>query len=864
MSSKYGRPYSIVRTFRCFSCAQRTLPAVPRTILNRTLDSHHAATPGSGIHSVRRRSFLFAANSGGACRESGRPALTTSSSGICRSFSDKDDKNVRALFIPVPVKPANNPDDINIGEELGANLKNKKDELMKILTKFSKRPTIQRLAEEEGLDDNLFHQSFMSFRKYITEVESVEPDLHIILSDILVGAGHIDDIFPYFIRHARQIFPALDCMDDLKKISDLTDPAQWYPEARAIERKVVFHAGPTNSGKTYHALERFSSAKSGVYCGPLKLLASEVHKKTNDRGIMCDLVTGEERKYAHPDSIPSSHVACTVEMTSVSQPYEIAVIDEIQMLRDPSRGWAWTRALLGVNAKEIHLCGEPAAIDLVKELTLSTGDELEIRHYKRLTSLQILDQPLGNLENVKPGDCIVAFSKNDLYSISRQLEAMGKECAVIYGSLPPGAKLSQAAKFNDPDDPCKILVATDAIGMGLNLSIKRVIFNSLIRPYINEKGEKEMDRLTTSQALQIAGRAGRYGTQFEEGEATTFHADDLPLLKEILACPVEKIEAGGLHPTAEQIELFAYHLPDATLSNLIDIFITLSQVEKNYFVCNVDDFKFLADMIQHVPLHLRARYVFCCAPINRKLPFICTMFLKFARQYSRNQPITFDWFCRSVGWPLAVPKNIRDLMHLEAVHDVMDLYLWLSYRFMDMFPDTVLIQDVQAELDNIIQMGVINITKLIRASETRSNGMTSIPDPDIEQKKSHGKKDVASSKDHSEGGADSVTSHRKSRDSYKGSHTKPRQRPHTLDMEGQSRDDLSQKLGGLSGRLSQELVKQGLLSEDMLEKLQAEWKEASRKTRLDFDREDFDDGSGSESTGRSGGRSRRKQTKRKK
>eukprot|EP00057_Strongylocentrotus_purpuratus_P017396 XP_011671870.1 PREDICTED: ATP-dependent RNA helicase SUPV3L1, mitochondrial [Strongylocentrotus purpuratus] len=384
---------------------------------------------------------------------------------------------------------------------------------------------------------------------------------------------------------------------------------------------------------------------------------------------------------------------------------EVAVIDEIQMLRDPSRGWAWTRALL-VNV-----------------------------NIQRSCKFLITD----NLENVKPGDCIVAFSKNDLYSISRQLFSMGKECAVIYGSLPPGAKLSQAAKFNDPDDPCKILVATDAIGMGLNLSIKRVIFKSLIRPYINEKGEKEMHRLTTSQALQIAGRAGRFRTQFEEGEATTFHGDDLPLLKEILANPVEKIEAGGLHPTAEQIELFAYHLPDATLSNLIEIFINLSIVEKNYFVCNVDDFKFLADMIQHVPLHLRARYVFCCAPINRKLPFICTMFLKFARQYSRNQPITFDWFCRSVGWPLAVPKNIRDLMHLEAVHDVMDLYLWLSYRFMDMFPDTALIQDVQAELDHIIQMGVINITKLIRASETRSNGMTAIPDPDIEQKKSHGK-----------------------------------------------------------------------------------------------------------------------------
>ncbi|XP_072177561.1 ATP-dependent RNA helicase SUPV3L1, mitochondrial-like [Diadema setosum] len=767
---------------------------------------------------------------------------------IRRNLSDKNgDKNVTALFIPVPVKAANNPDDINIGEELGGDLKNKKDELLKILNKFSKRLPIQKLAAEQGLDDNLFHQSFVSFQKYVMDAEALEPDLHIILSDILVGAGHIDDIFPYFMRHARQIFPALDCMEDLKKISDLSDPAHWYPEARAIRRKIVFHAGPTNSGKTYHALERFSTAKSGVYCGPLKLLANEVHKKTNERGIMCDLVTGEERKFAHPDCIPSSHVACTVEMTSVSQPYEVAVVDEIQMLRDPTRGWAWTRALLGVNAKEIHLCGEPAAIDLIQQLTVSTGEELEVRHYKRLTPLKILDEPLGNLENVRPGDCIVAFSKNDLYSISRQLEAMGKECAVIYGSLPPGAKLSQAAKFNDPEDPCKILIATDAIGMGLNLSIKRVIFNTLIRPTINEKGEKEMDRLTTSQALQIAGRAGRYGTQFEEGEATTFHATDLPLLKEILAHPVETIEAGGLHPTAEQIELFAYHLPDATLSNLIDIFITLSQVEKNYFVCNVDDFKFLADMIQHVPLHLRARYVFCCAPINRKLPFICTMFLKFARQYSRNIPITFDWFCRSIGWPLRVPKNIRDLMHLEAVHDVMDLYLWLSYRFMDMFPDIALIQDIQGELDDIIQMGVVNITRLIRASETRSNGMTSLPDPDIQERKRHGKRgDVTISRPEDQqssgmtGGSGSDGELGSQDSSEDGTGRPKRASSGSLGGRRSSTEDLSRKLGGLSGRLSKELVKQGLISEEMLEQLQAEWKQASRRSRTEFGSQDSD------------------------
>lgn len=86
-----------------------------------------------------------------------------------------------------------------------------------------------------------------------------------------------------------------------------------------------------------------------------------------------------------------------------------------------------------------------------------------------MTELEIESEPLYSLDNVQPGDCIVCFNKNDIYTVSRTLERHEIEVAVIYGSLPPGTKLAQAAKFNDLEHPCKVLVATDAIGMGLNL-----------------------------------------------------------------------------------------------------------------------------------------------------------------------------------------------------------------------------------------------------------------------------------------------------------------------------------------------------------------------------------------------------------
>ncbi|NWI19169.1 SUV3 helicase, partial [Crypturellus soui] len=729
-----------------------------------------------------------------------------------------------SLFVPVPLKA----DEAAPGQDVGAELTRPLDkgEVLKNLNKFYKRKEIQRLGAENGLDARLFHQAFISFRKYIMESNSVSADLHIILNDICCDAGkicllgHVDDLFPFFLRHAKQIFPMLDCMDDLRKISDLRLPPNWYPEARAIQRKIIFHSGPTNSGKTYHAIQRFLSAKSGIYCGPLKLLAHEIFQKSNDANVPCDLVTGEERVYANEDARQAAHIACTIEMCSTNTPYEVAVIDEIQMIRDPARGWAWTRALLGLCAEEIHVCGEAAAIELVTELMYTTGEEVEVRNYERLTPLTVLDYALESLDNLRPGDCIVCFSKNDIYSVSRQIEARGLECAVIYGSLPPGTKLEQAKKFNDPADPCKILVATDAIGMGLNLCIKRIIFNSIIKPSINEKGEKEIDLITTSQALQISGRAGRFGSSFKQGEVTTMYRDDLPQLKEILNETVRPVKAAGLHPTAEQIEMFAYHLPDATLSNLIDIFVSLSQVDGLYFVCNIDDFKFLADMIQHIPLNLRSRYVFCTAPLNRKEPFVCTTLLKFARQFSRNEPLTFDWLCRHTKWPLAPPKNIKELMHLEAVHDVFDLYLWLSYRFMDMFPDAALVRDIQKKLDDIIQIGVCNITKLIRASQpTAASGTTLATSEEFPLSRT--KRDTGLVSD--------LQDAKSPGQPLKAMEAPGERRGKSLKAHRSARrEDL--RIHG-HGSLADRLLREGLLTQEMLRQLQSEWQGQHRNGR---------------------------------
>lgn len=606
----------------------------------------------------------------------------------------------------------------DIGEEITGK-KLTKEEIIPVLNKFLQRQTVRQLANEHGLKPKLLIEAFSSFRKKILDSKVLEPELHVILSDIIHGNGHVDDLFNSFLKHAKLIYPHIDCLDDLKKISDLRLPPNWYPQARLMNRKFFFHCGPTNSGKTFNALNRFLESKSGIYCGPLKMLAVEVFQKANNAGVACDLVTGEERRYANSNQTASSHVSCTVEMSSINNVYEVAVIDEIQMVRDPERGWAWTRALLGIPAEEIHLCGEKAAISLIIELLSTTGETVQVQEYQRLTKLHVEDVSLDSLENIKPGDCVVCFSKRDIYAVSLKLERMGYNVATIYGTLPPSTKLIQSQKFNDPDDPCNVLVATDAIGMGLNLSIRRIIFYSLIKPTFNSKNEKTLDVIPVSQALQIAGRAGRFNTQYSEGYVTTYKAEDLGILKEVLASKVEEIEAAGLHPTLDQIEMFSFLLPNATLSNLLDIFISLSQLNPHYFMCNIESIKFLAGILEHIPLSLRARYVFCCAPVDNKSNFVCAMFLKYARQYANNQPMTVHWVCQSLKYPFKSPNNMAELDHLLSVYDCFDLYLWLSYRFPDVFLDQELVRDIQRKLDQVIMEGVFNITKLLRANPLR-------------------------------------------------------------------------------------------------------------------------------------------------
>ena len=286
------------------------------------------------------------------------------------------------------------------------------------------------------------------------------------------------------------------------------DITQLYPEARNIKRHFILHIGETNTGKTHDALEDFYNADAGMYLAPLRLLALEIQEMSLARGINCSLTTGEEKDIRDG----AKHLSCTVEKMDMSRHFDVCVIDEAQMVADSDRGWAWTEAILGVNADVVHVCMSPNAIHIVKMLIKMCGDTYtDIRH-KRNSRLIVEDHDFIFPDDIRDGDALVAFSRRKVLMLATLLKKEGYKVSVIYGSLPYSVRKAEVARFLNGES--RIVVCTDAIGMGVNLPIRRIIFTE------SKKFDGKSKRLLNmSEVKQIAGRAGRKGI-YDEGKFT--------------------------------------------------------------------------------------------------------------------------------------------------------------------------------------------------------------------------------------------------------------------------------------------------------------------------------------------------------
>lgn len=384
------------------------------------------------------------------------------------------------------------------------NLIGKEDKINKIIARMA---VVENILYKNYLEENENSPS-------IDEMEEIEECITWICIKGLVWTSE-----NIYIRNKAK--------DDIKDII-LDNPVNEYEEARAMKRHFILHVGETNTGKTYASIERLMEVESGVYLAPLRLLALEIQDKLNSQNIACSLLTGEEEdilNYAY-------HVSSTIEKLQLGTPYDVCVIDEAQMIADKQRGWAWTRAILGVLAPEIHICMAPEALDIVIKLIKDCNDTYEVIKHTRDTELVFEDEPFNLNKDVKKGDALVVFGKKKALAVSAQLLNNNIKTSIIYGSLPYSTRKKQFERFLDGET--EVIVCTDAIGMGVNLPIKRIVFLET-RKYDGVS----LRKLNVSEIKQIAGRAGRKGI-YDKGYVTAM--SDRSLIKDALTAESNKIK----------------------------------------------------------------------------------------------------------------------------------------------------------------------------------------------------------------------------------------------------------------------------------------------------------------------------------
>ena len=254
--------------------------------------------------------------------------------------------------------------------------------------------------------------------------------------------------------------------------------------------------GPTNTGKTFLAIERMLEYGNGVIGFPLRLLAREVYDKIVLKiGYeRVALVTGEE-KIIPPKAY---YYLCTVESMPQDINFEFAAIDEIQMCADPERGHIFTDRLMNYRGDKLTMF---LGSDTIKKLLTELVPKTEFIYRERLSRLTY--SGYKKISRIKPRSAIIAFSVDDVYALAEFVRRQKGGAAVVMGSLSPKTRNSQVEIYQSGD--VDFLIATDAIGMGINMDIDNVYFSGL-KKY---DGKKIRD-LRDSEIGQISGRAGRY------------------------------------------------------------------------------------------------------------------------------------------------------------------------------------------------------------------------------------------------------------------------------------------------------------------------------------------------------------------
>ncbi len=440
-----------------------------------------------------------------------------------------------------------------------------------------------------------------------------------------------------------------------------------YP-ARRLTRRWIALLGPTNSGKTHRSIEAMAAAEHAIYLSPLRLMALENQERIESMGVPCSLVTGEEEIIREG----ATHFCCTVEEFARfrHQHWDVVVVDEVQMMADPQRGWAWVDALVSAHTPKLMMTG-PALIEpSLRTLCELCEDQLQVQRTKRLSPVEVAKHAT-TLERLEPGSLLVAFSRKLVLELKGMLESAGKSVSVVYGALSPEVRREQARRFREGE--ADIMVATDAVGMGLNLPAHTLCF------YTDEKFDGIQNRqLKVQEVKQIGGRAGRFG-HHDRGEITALDPQTLKSIRRLFNSPDAPVDLSQfqVRPSIDHLSAISELMGEPSLLrswltfnrniNYGEAFVSVLPDELAEWIELIDDPK--------IPLWLR--WTFACTPIRGG-------FDSPASQHAQR------WIKRvAEGHAIPMPRLLlgADLASLESTLHVVETYLHLARSLPEHFPE---------------------------------------------------------------------------------------------------------------------------------------------------------------------------------
>ena len=517
----------------------------------------------------------------------------------------------------------------------------------------------------------------------ITEriLEILLPQLH---ADLLISRKIVrrtlsrfqDSIHAALLKHQRQQLLA----------RTIRDFKNLFPLARELRRKLILHIGPTNSGKTYTAMRALEKADTGYYLAPLRLLALEGYESLRQDGVDASLITGEEQLIDEE----ATHISSTIEMLNFEMDVDVCVIDEVQMIDDRDRGWAWANAIIGAPAKTIIMTGSPNSKEAIIALAEYLNEPLEIIEFERKNPLEMLSHATP-LNEIRPATAVIAFSRANVLRLKQQL-SKNYQVSVVYGNLSPEVRREEARRFRDRET--EILVATDAIAMGLNLPIQTILFSR------GDKFDGVSQRpLLPTEVQQIAGRAGRYGMH-EKGYVGSLRPEVLNQLKETFTKtpPAIKIPFNVM-ANLEHIKLVGGILEEESLEEILNFFVKNMQFNGPFRAANLEDMVEAAKIVDEYQLDLPTKFHLACAPLSLRSPFIVAAFERYLHLLEKDEFV-----------PYLPPSNLgsfansmEELLEAEDYVKEISLYLWLSYRFEEYFFDSEKAKESRVKLNNFIE-----------------------------------------------------------------------------------------------------------------------------------------------------------------